>query len=350
MRVGLTSLGRIQWKFKLVLCCGCFLLILSLVLSLGFGAVSIQPEVVSSVLWYKVTGIKIGSWSPSRELIVCQVRAPRTLLALLTGGGLAVVGGVMQAIVRNSMADPYLLGLSAGASTGAALGIFLGSMAGIFILPVSVMAFLGALAAFTLVYFISSNSRQLLPGRLILAGISTAYLFSSLTSLLAFLASEHSLREITHWLLGSVSAGKWSSLPLPAIIVFLGFFLLWSRSRELNVIALGDETAVSLGVTPHVFRKFMFFITSLVTGVLVAETGSIGFVGLMIPHFIRLLGVSDYAKLLPLSFIVGAIFLIWADVMARTVFSPEELPIGIVTSLCGAPCFIWILKNQNNVR
>ena len=130
------------------------------------------------------------------------------------------------------------------------------------------------------------------------------------------------------------------------MVVGIGFFVLCLKARELNVLTMGEETAVSLGINPSRFRKLLFVVTSLITGVLVAETGAIGFVGLMIPHFIRLFGVNDFRKLLPLSFVTGGIFLIWADVVARTVFTPAELPIGIVTALCGAPCFIWLLKQQ----
>lgn len=326
----------------------CFtLLFLSVILSLAFGAVHIAPGSVFDILWFKLSGTKLGSWSQSREMIVCHVRAPRALLALFAGGGLAVVGASMQATVRNPMADPYLLGLSSGASAGAALGISFGAM--FIALPffIPAMAFAGALIAFVLVYYIAKESQQLLPNRLILAGISISYLFASITSFLSFLAPEHSLREITYWLLGSVAAANWTSIPLMAIFVTAGLLFLLLHSKEFDVIVLGDETAVSLGVDPQRFRLKVFVVISLVTGVIVAETGAIGFVGLMIPHFVRLFGISDHKRLLLISFLSGAVFLIWGDVIARTILSPEELPIGIVTSMFGAPCFIWILKTTH---
>ncbi|PID74041.1 MAG: ABC transporter permease [Desulfobacterales bacterium] len=319
---------------------------LSLVLSLAFGAVQIPLSTLTDVLWYKISGMRNGDWSNARELIIWHVRAPRSLLAMLTGGGLAIVGAVMQAAVRNSMADPYILGLSSGASAGASLAIFMGAMAGGTAFQIPLMAFLGSLLASAMVYFIAKENGRIFPGRLILAGISISYLFSAITSLLSILATEHKLREITHWLLGSVAGGNWEVLPIPAVVTTCGLIFLCLHGRELNVMVLGDETAVSLGVNPYSFRKTLFIVTSLVTGVLVAETGAIGFVGLMIPHFIRLFGINDYRKILPLSFFAGGIFLIWADVAARSLFSPMELPIGIITSICGAPCFIWILKRQ----
>lgn len=323
-----------------------FVLLVSLVVSLAFGAVTIDPGTVFQIVWYKITGIKSADWPMSREIIVWQVRAPRALLSLIAGGGLAVIGAVMQAIVRNRMADPYLLGLSSGASTGAALAIYLGSVAGLFLSNVSLMAFLGSLAAFLLVFTISTNTGQMNPGRLILGGISVSFLFNALTSLLSFLISEHNLREITHWLLGSVASGKWETLALPGIVILLGTVVLIFQARELNVIAMGEETSTTLGVSPKKFRKRIFLITSAMTGVIVAQTGAIGFVGLMIPHFIRSLGQISYTRILPLCVLAGGIFLIWADVIARTIFSPEELPIGIVTAICGAPCFIWILGTR----
>ncbi len=323
-----------------------FFLLVSLLASLAFGAVNIDPGTVFQIVWYKITGIKSGIWPMSREIIVWHVRAPRALLSLISGGGLAVIGAVMQAIVRNRMADPYLVGLSSGASTGAALSIYLGSLTGFFLLNISLMAFLGALSAFLLVFTISTNTGRMNPGRLILAGISVSYLFNALTSLLAFLVSEHSLREITHWLLGSVASAKWGTLAFPGIVVLLGTVALIVQARELNAISMGEETATTLGVSPKKFRKRVFLITSAMTGVIVAQTGAIGFVGLMIPHFIRYLGQINYTRILPLCVLVGGIFLIWADVIARTIFSPEELPIGIVTAICGAPCFIWILGTR----
>lgn len=340
-------MGMNFW-FSLTLCL--VLALLSLVLSLGFGSVAIEPHIICNILWQKIANSALGDWGPAKEIILWQVRAPRAILALLVGGGLAVVGAVMQATVRNSLADPYLLGLSSGASTGAAFAIYTGALSSFSGVAVPAMAFAGSLTAFFLVYFIAKDANQLLPNRLILSGLSVTYFFSALTSLLSFLAPEHSLREITYWLLGSVAAAKWASLPLPAFIVCCGSIFLYLRTRELDVLVLGDETAVSLGVDPQRFRVTVFITISLMTGVIVAETGAIGFVGLMIPHFIRLFGVNSYAKILPMSFLVGGIFLIWADVIARTAASPEELPIGIITSLCGAPCFIWILKTSRGAR
>ncbi len=333
-------------KFSLIVAVTALLLLASLLVAITFGSADLPLSALRAVFWHKLTGLQGEGWDASREVIIWQGRLPRALLALLTGGGLATVGAVMQAAVRNSMADPYILGLSSGATAGASLAISTGATASGLLWHIPLAAFLGSLLASVMVYFIARESGRIFPGRLILAGISVSYLFAAVASLFSYFTSEHNLREITHWLLGSVAGGRWQGLPLPATVTVVTLFLLLLRGREINVMATGDETAVSLGINPHSFRKFLFVVTSLLTGVLVCETGAIGFVGLMIPHFIRLFGVTDYRRILPLSFLVGGIFLIWADVAARTLLSPMELPIGIVTSLCGAPCFIWILKRQ----
>ncbi len=336
-----------EWRnYYLILLGLTGLLILSLLISLGFGSVHVELDTIWRIVWYKLTGIQVGEWNIASERIVWMIRAPRIIFTVLVGAGLAVVGAVMQAVVRNRMADPYLLGLTSGASTGASVVILLGLTVLLGEWALSVGAFLGALLAFLMVFLFSRANGRMTAGNLILAGIAISYLFSSITGLLTYMAKEHELREVTVWLLGSVAGGKWNNILLPSIVVPAGFVYLFFQSRKLNAISMGEETSVSLGLDSSGFRKQIFLVTSAMVGVLVALSGSIGFVGLMIPHFIRLFVGNDHKKLLPLCLVAGGLFLVWADVIARTILSPMELPIGIITSMCGAPFFIWLLRKK----
>lgn len=327
----------------LLLLCG---LLLSMVISLGFGSVHVSVNDIWRILLFKTTGIRYGEWKFSTEQIIWMIRTPRILFTMLVGGGLALTGAVMQAVVRNSIADPYILGLSSGASTGAALVLLSGVSGYCATWAVPLSSFVGAFAAFVLVFVIAGQKGTMGADRLILAGVAISYLFSSCTSFLTFLSPDQGLREITHWLLGSVAGGKWTNILLPSFVVTGGCFFFFVKARALNSISMGEETAVSLGLNSSLFRKQIFLVTALVVGVIVSLSGSIGFVGLMIPHIARLLVGNDHKKLLPLSFLAGSFFLIWADVIARTVMSPMELPIGIVTAIFGAPFFIWLLNKK----
>ncbi len=336
-----------EWRnYYLILLGLTGLLIVSLLISLGFGSVHLELDTIWRIVWYKLTGIEIGQWAIAKERIVWMIRAPRILFSVLVGSGLAVVGAVMQAVVRNRMADPYLLGLTSGASTGASLVILLGLSSLLGDWTLSVGAFFGALVAFFMVFLFSSTKGRMTAGNLILSGIAVSYLFSSMTGFLTYLARDRELREVTVWLLGSVAGGKWNTIVLPSIAVPAGFVYLYFQSRKLNAISMGEETSVSLGLDSARFRKQIFWVTSAMVGVLVALSGSIGFVGLMVPHFIRLFVGNDHKKLLPLCLVTGALFLVWADVIARTILSPIELPIGIITAMCGAPFFIWLLQKK----
>lgn len=335
-----------KYRFQLLVISLAAALLVSMLVSITFGSVHIDVGTVWRILFYKATGLKHGEWAKSSEQIVWMIRAPRIIFTVLVGGGLAVIGAVMQAVVRNTMADPYILGMSAGASTGASFIILSGTLGVLGMWVISFAAFLGALAAFSLVFFISSSGGRMTAKKLILSGVAVSYLFSAVTSFLTYLAPDQGLREVTYWLLGSVASGKWNNLPLPAVIIPAGFMYLFFHARHLNSISMGEETAVSLGLDSSAFRKKIFLVTSLMTGVLVALSGSIGFVGLMVPHIVRLLCGSNHKNLLPLSMLSGALFLIWADVLARTILSPMELPIGIITAICGAPFFIWVLQRS----
>ncbi len=280
--------------------------------------------------------------SPIREVIIWQGRAPRILVASAVGAGLAIAGAVMQSVVRNPLADPYLLGLSSGASLGAVAVLVIGvSIA----LPFA--AFVGAMAALGLTLALAGREGTSSPGRMILAGVAVAQGASALVSLVIFATVRgDSYRDILTWLLGSVAGATWASVAISAgALAILGPVILGS-ARTLDSFTFGDVTAASLGVNVTRSRWLLLTATAVLTGAMVSVSGSIGFVGLVFPHVVRLVVGSSHRLVLPLAALGGAIFLTWADTLARTVFAPQELPVGIVTAAVGAPVFAWLLRRR----
>jgi len=328
-------------------------LLASITLSVTLGPVDISNTMVWRIALHealRLCGVETsaGEWNVAQYNIVWLIRFPRVLLAVLVGGALAVVGVTMQAMVRNPLADPYLLGVSSGASVGAvsviAWGVF--SFAGGYALPLG--AFLGALASCVLVYMLAHANGRLLAPRLILAGVAIGYFLSGVTSLIMMTADQRELaRSVLAWMLGNMAGTQWSDLGLPALALFIGVSWLLLQSRALDVLLLGEETANTLGVDTTLTRRTLFLIVSLLTGIMVAVSGAIGFIGLMIPHIVRMLTGSAHRRVLPLSALVGAIFLVWVDVVARMAFAPVEVPVGIITALLGGPFFVWLLCRQN---
>jgi iron complex transport system permease protein len=224
-----------------------------------------------------------------------------------------------------------------------ALGVF--AFAGVY--AVSFGAFVFALLTFTIVFLLAQSNGRLAPMRLVLAGVACSYLFSGLTSFITITSDNRELAQsVLTWLLGSLAGSHWIDLTLPAGVLLIGAFYLILQARSLNALIVGDESAATLGLNVTDFRRQLFLVMSLITGVLVATSGAIGFVGLMIPHIVRLLVGTDHRRVLPISALSGSIFLIWVDVVARTAFAPEELPVGVITSLLGGPFFVWLLHTQ----
>lgn len=280
-----------------------------------------------------------------RANLVWEMRLPRVLAAALVGGGLATVGAVMQTLTRNPMADPYLLGISSGASLGAVAVIVAGL--GLGSLGVSGGAFIGALGAFVLVLTLGQRSGRLTPTRMILAGVAVGALASAVTSfLIIWVADPHATQEAQFWLSGSLSAARLPSVYTMASAVLIGMLVCGVAARELNAFAFGEDAAAGLGINVQRTRWVLLVVCALVTGVLVAGSGTIGFVGLLIPHAVRALVGPDHRRVLPLSALVGATFLIWVDVVARVAFTPRELPVGIMTAMLGVPVFLWILRRK----
>ncbi|TDD25323.1 FecCD family ABC transporter permease [Nonomuraea diastatica] len=317
-------------------------------LAVSIGAVHVAlPQAWGIVADRLVPGLVPRTWTPVQAQIVWEFRLPRALLALLVGAGLAVVGAVLQALVRNPLADPFLLGVSSGASFGAVLVLILGAstLGG---LTLSGAAFAGSLLALGLVYTLAQRSGRLTPSRLVLAGVALAYLFQALYSFVLQQAqSGRAAQQVLFWLMGSLGGARWHMLPLPAVVLVGGLVYLLLQHRRLNALAAGEETAVSLGVNVHGLRITLFVLTSLLVGVLVATSGAIAFVGLIVPHAARLLVGADHRRVLPVTALLGAAFLQLVDVAARTVNAPQELALSIVTALFGVPFFLWLLRRRS---
>lgn len=283
--------------------------------------------------------------NPIHRVIVGQLRAPRALLAFLVGAALAVSGVIMQGLFRNPLASPYILGVASGASTGAALAIVLASSA-ILYLPLG--AFLGASIAVLIVYALARGRR----GRtsifvLILAGVAVGSLFSAITSFLLYLSSGgEKLADVLFWILGGLGRASWSSVLILAPIVAIGLAGALFVARDLNVLALGEEGAGHVGVNSAALTRWLLLLTTVLTAAAVSMAGTIGFIGLVVPHAFRMLVGPDHRRLIPVAALGGGCFLIWADMIARTAFAPAELPVGVITAFLGAPFFLYLLKTR----
>lgn len=334
-------------RYRLMLLALSGLLLVSCVLSLGFGSAPVPVEVVARVLLFKVFGIapEVPAWTAGQEHIVWLIRVPRMLLGALVGGGLAMIGAVLQAVTRNPLADPHLLGVTSGATLGAVLVVLhVGELIGVLTLPLA--AFVGALCSMLLVLAIASRHGRLDSDRLLLCGVAVAFVMMALANLLLFMGDHRASSAVMFWMLGGLGLARWELLAVPAAGVLLGLGLLLGMARALNALMAGEQTAVTLGLNARSVRLLAFLICSLLTGVLVAISGSIGFVGLMVPHIARRLVGAEHRRLLPVSLLLGSLFLIWVDVAARTLIAPEDLPIGIATAAIGGLFFIGMMRRR----
>lgn len=319
---------------------GLAVLLASLVVAITVGPAGIAPgDVWATVARHLGVAAPGADLSPLLDGIVWELRLPRVLAAALVGAGLAVAGAVMQTVVRNPLADPYLLGLSGGASLGAVAVLVLGVAV---LLPVA--AFAGALAALVATLALAGSSAATSPARTVLAGLAVGQLAAAGTSFVIFWsATGDSYRDILAWLMGSLAGAGWSDVAIAAVAIgVLGTGLL-AAGRTLDALALGDTAAAALGVAVGRVRWALLVTVALLTGALVAVSGSIGFVGLAVPHAVRLVVGTAHRRLLGLTAVVGATFLVWADTAARALFEPRELPVGIVTALVGAPVLAALL-------
>lgn len=313
-----------------------------LTVSITVGSVPIPPGTVWSVVLGHLAG-RGGAADLTVDQIVWTVRLPRALLGVLVGAALAVAGTVIQAVVRNPLGDPYLIGIVPGAGLGAVLVIVLGTSAlgGV---SLAGAAFVGAMLAFTATFALGRQAGRWPPTRLVLAGVAVGYLLSAGTFFLQTMATPTQVQRTLFWSLGSVAGARWPDLPLLLVVVCIGTAWLLMNAVRLNALAGGTDLAGSQGIDVGPFQLRLMTLVAVLTGAVVAVVGGIGFVGLVIPHVARLLVGADHRRVLLTSVLLGAIFLPLADIVARTVLAPTELPIGIVTAAVGAPFFIWLLS------
>lgn len=312
------------------------------------GAVAVPPGEVLAIIVHHLLGrpAEAATWSWTNDTIIWDVRLPRVVLGAAVGAGLAVCGAALQAMVRNLLADPYILGINSGASCGAAAAILFGFGAGFGEYALQGSAFAGALAASLVVFLVARSAGRVTSIRLLLAGVAVGYALYAATSFLIFASgSAEGARSVMFWLLGSLGLAAWNG-PLAVVVVVVAatIALLTLLGPRLDGLAIGDDTAQALGIDPDRLRTWLLVGVSLCVGVVVAASGSIGFVGLVVPHLARRVLGARHAVVVPASALMGAVLLLWADLVARTLLAPQEIPIGILTALVGAPFLLVLVR------
>lgn len=320
----------------------CVILCISLVTALQFGSTFISLDQIIPAL---MAMMDPNATTTMTNTIITDIRLPRLIYSVLTGVGLSLVGLLMQTVTRNALADPYVLGVSSGASTGAVFAIIMGGIPLLEAYNTPVFAALGAALSIILVLLCVGKSNS--PVKLILIGMGMTGIFSALTMMIIYGAKhEAQVRSAMFWLLGSFAGIQWGDLPLTAIIVTLFMLYIYMFNQDLDVLLLGNHEAAQMGLSVKQLQLSIVIISSIVIATLVSKVGVVGFIGLIIPHLARIIGGPKHRNTLLFSALIGSIVMIWSDVLSRALYSPEEIPIGVLTSLLGAPLFIWIIMNR----
>ena len=320
----------------------CLILCISLVTALQFGAKFISLDQIISAL---LSMIDVNATASMTDTIITDIRLPRLIYSVLTGIGLSLVGLLMQTVTRNALADPYVLGVSSGASTGAVFAIIMGGLPFLGQYNTPIFAALGAALSIILVLLCVGKSNS--PVKLILIGMGMTGVFSAITMMIIYGAKhEAQVRSAMFWLLGSFAGIQWSDLPLTAIIITLFILYIYMFNQDLDVLLLGNHEAAQMGLSVKQLQLSIVILSSIVIATLVSKVGVVGFIGLIIPHLARIIGGPKHKHTLVFSALIGSIVMIWSDVLSRALYSPEEIPIGVLTSLLGAPLFIWIIMNR----
>ena len=320
----------------------CVILCISLVTALQFGSTFISLDQIIPAL---MAMMDPNATTSMTNTIITDIRLPRLIYSVLTGIGLSLVGLLMQTVTRNALADPYVLGVSSGASTGAVFAIIMGGIPLLEAYNTPVFAALGAALSIILVLLCVGKSNS--PVKLILIGMGMTGVFSALTMMIIYGAKhEAQVRSAMFWLLGSFAGIQWGDLPLTAIIVTLFMLYIYIFNQDLDVLLLGNHEAAQMGLSVKQLQLSIVIISSIVIATLVSKVGVVGFIGLIIPHLARIIGGPKHRNTLLFSALIGSIVMIWSDVLSRALYSPEEIPIGVLTSLLGAPLFIWIIMNR----
>lgn len=328
--------------------------LITILLATGLGPVSVEPGTTARILLSRIPGIGNSiapTWEQLDQNIVLGLRLPRVCLGMVVGASLAVCGVTMQALVRNNLADPFILGVSSGAAAFATLGMLFGVFSFLGTYSLSISAFIGSAITIVFVYVISRVRGRINITQLLLSGVAISMIMDGVTSIIKLGAPNAlGLHNAEFWMSGSLAGAKWAYLKLPFLVLVFCMVFLLMNNRGLNLLLLGDESAGALGVNVRRLQKELVLVASLMAGVTIAVSGTIGFVGLMVPHFTRLLVGGDHKKVLPISALLGGILVVWVDVAARMLIAPEELPVGILTAVIGGPIFIWMLKKNNREK
>ena len=320
----------------------CVILCISLVTALQFGSTFISLDQIIPAL---IAMMDPNATTSMTNTIITDIRLPRLIYSVLTGIGLSLVGLLMQTVTRNALADPYVLGVSSGASTGAVFAIIMGGLPFLGQYNTPIFAALGAAISIIMVLLCVGKSNS--PVKLILIGMGMTGVFSALTMMIIYGAKhEAQVRSAMFWLLGSFAGIQWGDLPLTAIIVTLFMLYIYMFNQDLDVLLLGNHEAAQMGLSVKQLQLSIVIISSIVIATLVSKVGVVGFIGLIIPHLARIVGGPKHRNTLLFSALIGSIVMIWSDVLSRALYSPEEIPIGVLTSLLGAPLFIWIIMNR----
>lgn len=318
--------------------------IVTAVIAVSIGSVGVSPADVLRTVVGNVTG-DLSAVDALHQQIVWELRVPRVVLAGIVGAGLSLAGAALQGLLRNPLADPYIIGISSGASFGAVLVMTLGS-ATVLGLTTSAAAFIGALALLATVFAFAQRAGSFTDMRLVLSGVALGYVAMAGTSFLQLQAEPGEIRGILFWMMGSVAGARWDMLIVPAATLLVAGGWLLGQGRGLNALALGDDDAVAVGVDLRRFRLGLLLTSAILTAVAVSVAGGVGFVGLIVPHALRLLVGADHRRLLPVTAVAGALFLIAVDLLARTIGSPNEYPLTIFTALVGGPFFLWLMRTS----
>jgi iron complex transport system permease protein len=344
-----TKLNNIPLYYSILLILIIFL-VFSILASITFGNADISIREVYSVIAFEL--LHFDSLSKFAEGpihdVVWLLRFPRVLLAICIGMGLSVCGVVMQAVVKNSLADPYILGVSSGASLGATTAIMLGFGALFGSNSIGIMAFLGALAATFAVMTLSNMGGRSNSSKLVLSGMAIGAVCTAFSNCVLYVTNNKTAAvEVAYWTMGSLAGADWSKVLLLLPLFILGTLFFCTQFRNLNLMLMGDEVSITLGTDLYKYRLVYMIISSIIIGFAVYAAGMIGFVGLIIPHIIRMIFGTDHKKVIPLSAVTGSIFMIWADVLCRVLIPNSEIPIGILVSMIGAPCFIYLMVKKS---
>lgn len=324
--------------------------IVVMVISIGVGESGISAKKVFDILTYPLSGFiphltQVPYWTGGEETIVLGIRLPRVILGALVGSCLALSGAALQSLFRNPMADPYILGISSGAALGALLVFVYGATAVFTIYSIPVMAFLFGIGTMFLVYNVARIGNLVPVNTLLLAGVAISALLSACNSFLMFSAG-HNLNAIMFWTMGGLSGRGWDYVWIMLPFTILGIIIMMVLTRQLNAMMFGEESALYLGINVERLKKILLITTALITSAAVSVSGIIGFVGLIIPHIVRLVTGPDHRILIPVCIFAGALFIVLADMIARLIIAPSELPLGILTALCGAPFFLYLLRSR----